>query len=110
MLARGIGVKADRQFARQVLEYAISLGADQAMPTLGYLLMSEGDLVAAAQLTYLALQRDPDGQGRNLLDALRAHLPQEALADAEKRAKHWRRKPVSVDWNAPDNAAGTGKA
>jgi TPR repeat protein len=98
MLARGIGVEADRKRARTVLEYAIGLGADDAMPALAYLLMNEGDLVAAAQWTFLMLRREPEGPGQKLLDSLKTHLPVEALVDAETRATRWRRKPVEISW------------
>ena len=98
MLSRGLGVKADRKLACKVLEYAISLGADDAMLALGYQLMNDGDLVAAAQWTFLVLQREPEGPAQKLLDELKSHLPPEALVDAEQRAKRWERKPITIDW------------
>jgi uncharacterized protein len=98
MLARGIGVEPDKQRAREVLEYAIGLGRDEAMLSLAYLLMSEGDLVAAAQWTFLILQREPEGPGQKLLDSLKSRLPVEALIDAENLATRWRRNPVELSW------------
>jgi TPR repeat protein len=99
MLTRGIGVETDKKRAREVLEYAIGLGRDEAMVSLAYLLTSEGDLVGAAQWTFLVLQHDPDGPGQKLLDLLKSRLPVEALIDAEKRATQWRRIPIEIDWN-----------
>jgi TPR repeat protein len=99
MLTRGIGVAADKKRAREVIEYAIGLGRDEAMVSLAYLLMSEGDLVGAAQWTFLVLQHEPEGQGQKLLDLLKSRLPVEALIDAEKRATRWRRKPIEIDWS-----------
>jgi TPR repeat protein len=98
MLTRGIGVETDKKRAREVLEYAIGLGRDEAMVSLAYLLMGDGDLVGAAQWTFLVLQHDPGGPGQKLLDLLKSRLPVEALIDAEKRATEWRRKPVEIDW------------
>lgn len=98
MLARGLGVEADKVRAREVLEHAIGLGADNAMTTLAQLLMNDGDLVGAAKWTFQSLERNPEGLGQKLLESLRTHLPIEALVDAEKRARLWRRKTIEVDW------------
>jgi TPR repeat protein len=98
MLSRGIGVEPDKKRAREVLEYAIGLGRDEAMISLAYLLLSEGDTVGAAQWTFLVLQREPEGPGQKLLDTLKSRLPVEALIDAEQRAMRWRRKPVAISW------------
>jgi TPR repeat protein len=98
MLTRGIGVETNKQRAREVLEQAVGLGADAAMATLAQLLMSDGDLVGAAKWTFLSLEREPEGPAQKLLESLRSHLPIEALVDAEKRARLWRRKMIEVDW------------
>jgi hypothetical protein len=98
MLARGAGVAPDMQKAQEVLAHAIALGADEAMASLGQLLMNEGDLVGAAQWAIIALRHRPEGQGKKLLDAVSAHLPQEGFTEAERRARKWKRKPVEIDW------------
>jgi hypothetical protein len=99
MLARGAGVAPDRQRAREVLAHAIALGADEAMASLGQLLMNDGDLVGAAQWAFIALRHQPEGQGQKLLEAVRAHLPHEGLAEAERRARKWKRRPVEIAWD-----------
>ncbi len=98
MLARGIGVEANKALGRDMLEHAVGLGADSAMATLAYLFMNDGDLVGAAKWTFLSLEREPEGQAQKLLESLRSHLPIEALLDAEKRAQLWRRKTLEIDW------------
>jgi hypothetical protein len=55
-LIEGAGVDADRDRAREVLPYAVGLGADEAMASLGQLLMG------AAQWAHRVAARTGAGQ------------------------------------------------
>jgi hypothetical protein len=100
--AQGNGVPQDAAMARELFEFAVSLGADEALHSLALLLARgvEGgqDLLEAAKYATLALRNDPQGDAQRLLELLAQQVAPDQLAQARERAAAWRPKAKSVEW------------
>ncbi len=91
MQLKGSGVPVDLESARELLEYAISLGEDDALFSLGLLDLNTGDALSAAVWAHLSMRRCPQGQGAKLLEAAQARLDEAQRQDAAQRAQAWTR-------------------
>jgi TPR repeat protein len=100
LYAQGNGVPQDDAIARELFELAIALGADEAMHSLGLLLLrgagSQLEPIEAAKWAFLSMQRDPSGAGKDLMAVLARELTAGELEEARDRASRWKREPKKL--------------
>lgn len=92
--ATGNGVQPDAELALELFEYAVSLGDDHAMFSLGLAHASKepADLVEAAMWAELSSRHRPEGKGRLLLENVAPRMTAAQLDEARERADGWTRK------------------
>ena len=95
----------DARLARELFELAISLGGDDAMYSLGLLLLRgegmESDPVEAGKWALLAAQGDTSAEVRTLLDVITQQLTPQQVEEAQARAASWTREEKTVRWTTP---------
>ncbi len=98
----GLGGRRDLDRARELYEYVIGLGLDDAMVALARLegCEPEGDELRALVWTVLAQRHGVEDEAEQLLRSLEAAgiATPERLAEATFRADEWRREPHELDW------------
>jgi TPR repeat protein len=104
LYAQGKGVPRDPRRAKELFELAVAMSGDEAMASLGLLLLRseagvERDLVEAAKWAMLSIQYEPGGVGEQLLATLSPHLTPEQMAEANARAASWKRTTKLLDWD-----------
>ncbi len=106
--AQGSGVPKNVRAAVALFEYAISLGADEAMASLALVFIrGDGlaqDLPRAARWAILSRQHDPKGDGQKLLDPVASLLPPPLIEQAHAEARAWVREPKTMRWEVLDDA------
>jgi TPR repeat protein len=107
--AQGKGVAKDAQRARELFELAISLGGDDAMFSLGLLLLRgdgiEPDPVEAVKWALLAAQGDPSPEVQSLLDVVTSQLTPGQIEQGQARAASWTRERKTAAWSAAGQPA-----
>jgi uncharacterized protein len=102
LYAQGKGVPEDAALARELFELAISLGGDDAMYSLGLLLLRgesiEPDPIEAGKWALLSAQGDASPEVRTLLDVVTQQLTPEQVEEAQVRAANWTREEKVVRW------------
>lgn len=104
LYAQGKGVAKDVRLARELFELAIALGGDDAMFSLGLLLLRgdgiEPDPVEAVKWALLAARGDPSAEVQALLDVVSSQLTPVQLEQGQARAAGWTRQNKTVEWTA----------
>ncbi len=102
LYAQGKGVPKDARLARELFELAISLGGDDAMYSLGLLLLRGEDVgpdpVEAGKWALLAAQGDASAEVQTLLHVITQHLTPGQVEQAQARAAAWTREEKTVRW------------
>lgn len=91
MQIKGNGVPVDLDSARELLEYAVSLGEDDALFSAGLLALNTGDALSACFWAHLSVVHRPQGQGSKLLAAAQGRLDEAQQQKAAQRAQEWTR-------------------
>jgi TPR repeat protein len=106
LYAQGSGVPQDDAIARELFELAISLRGDEAMYSLGLLLLRGGgsrlEPIEAAKWAFLSMKHDPAGGGRELMAVLVSELTADELEEGRIRAARWERQPKRLSLLAAD--------
>ncbi|MDE2510834.1 MAG: SEL1-like repeat protein, partial [Elusimicrobia bacterium] len=94
MFARGVGRAPDAAAARDWMTRAVNLGFDQALFSLGLLVLLGGtglepDPVEALKWALLSQRRDPGGPGGKLAERVTPSLDESGRAEARRRAEAW---------------------
>jgi len=102
LYAQEKGVPKDTRLARELFELAISLGGDDAMYSLGLLLLRgdtvKPDPVEAGKWALLAAQGDAGIEVRTLVEAVTQQLSPKQIEEAGRRAANWTREAKTVRW------------
>jgi hypothetical protein len=90
-----VGAPPDAAKARELLTRAVSLGFDQALFSLGLLVLLGGpglepDPVEALKWGFLSQRRDPGGPGPKLIERASPLADEAGRAEARRRADAWK--------------------
>ena len=91
MYVRGEEIPQNINLARELFEFAISLGEDDAMFSLGLFEANMGNPEDALMWGLLSKHFRPEGNGQGLIDHSLPQLTQEQITSAENRAANWER-------------------
>lgn len=91
MYVQGAGIPQDLDLARELFEFAISLGEDDALFSMGLFEANSGNPEVGLMWGILSQQARPDGNAPALIEHCKSQISEAQIAAAETAASNWER-------------------